>query len=71
MSKYSPDREARPPRTTPEYERHRPEQTLLYQLVERDYPLFVDLRESQGGALPSYVQRTFEDYLKCGRLAYG
>lgn len=24
-----------------------------------------------GGVLPSYVQREFENYLKCGRLEYG
>jgi hypothetical protein len=71
MSKYPPGREARLPRATPEYERHRPEQALLYQLVECYYPMFVDLRELQGRVLPSYVQRTFEEYLKCGRLEHG
>jgi hypothetical protein len=71
MSKNLPSREASATNLIPHYERHRSEQTLLYQLVERYYPQFVDLRESQGRALPSYVQRTFEEYLKCGRLEHG
>jgi hypothetical protein len=50
------------------YECHRPEQTLLYQLVEEYYPAFVDQLAAQGTELPEYVQREFEDYLKCGRL---
>jgi hypothetical protein len=51
--------------------RHRPEQTLLYQLVERQYPTFVRLMAEQGSPLPGYVAREFEDYLKCGRLEHG
>ena len=51
--------------------RHRPEQTLLYQLVERYYPEFVELMALQGSPLPRHVAREFEDYLKCGRLEYG
>ena len=53
------------------YERHRPEQTLLYQLVEEYYPAFVAQLAAQGTQLPGYVQRDFEDYLKCGRLEHG
>lgn len=53
------------------YQRHRPEQTLLYQLVEQHYPVFVDCMAGQGRPLPEYVRREFEDYLRCGRLEYG
>jgi hypothetical protein len=53
------------------YERHRPEQTLLYQLVERYYPELVVLLSEQGKPLPKYVLREFDDYLKCGRLEHG
>jgi hypothetical protein len=42
--------------------RHRPEQTLLYQLVERYYPEFARLIALQGSPLPGYVAREFEDY---------
>ncbi|EPQ1460259.1 IS91 family transposase, partial [Acinetobacter baumannii] len=55
----------------PNYERHRPEQTLLYQLVQQHYPVFKSSLDDQGQSLPRYVQREFEDFLQCGRLEYG
>jgi len=53
------------------YERHRPEQTFLYRLVEGFYPDFNRLMTLQGLPLPGYVTREFEDYLACGRLEHG
>ena len=53
------------------YERHRPEQTLLYQLVDEYYPAFVAQLAAHGMELPGYVRREFEGYLKCGRLEHG
>jgi ribosomal protein S27E len=53
------------------YERHQPEQTLLYQLVEAHYPALVDQLAQQGKSLPDHVHREFESYLKCGRLEHG
>ena len=53
------------------YERHRPEQTLLYQLIDEYYPAFVAQLAAEGRVLPGYVQREFDDYLKCGRLEHG
>jgi ribosomal protein S27E len=53
------------------YERHQPEQTLLYQLVETHYPALVDQLAQQGKSLPAHVHREFEAYLKCGRLEHG
>ncbi len=53
------------------YERHRPEQMLLYQLVEQHYPSFKASLESQGQSLPLYIQQEFEAVLECGRLEYG
>lgn len=64
-------REASPGHGVHRYERHRPEQTLLYQFVEQYYPAFVDQMAALGATLPKYVQREFDDYLKCGRLEYG
>ena len=55
----------------PGYARHRPEATLLYQLVERHYPELVAAREAADRPLPRYVQDEFEAYLKCGRLEHG
>jgi len=53
------------------YERHCPEQTLLYQLVDEHYPAFVAELAAQGREVPGYVAREFEEYLKCGRLEHG
>jgi len=53
------------------YQRHRPEQTLLYRIVEQHYPVFAEHMAAQGRPLPDYVQREFEDYLRCGWLAHG
>jgi hypothetical protein len=55
----------------PGYTRHRPEATLLYQLIERYYPELVAAREAAGRPLPKYVQDEFAAYLKCGRLERG
>jgi hypothetical protein len=52
------------------YERRRPEETLLYQLVEEHWPRFLERAEAQGG-LPRFVVREFEEYLRCGRLEHG
>src|SRR5690606_1778246 len=59
------------PATTPRYERHRPEQTLLYQLVETHYPEFCAQLDAQGRRLPAYVRQEFEDFFRCGRLEHG
>ena len=48
-----------------------PEQTLLYQVVEEYHPAFEAQRAAEGKGLPDYVQREFEDYIKCGRLESG
>jgi formylglycine-generating enzyme required for sulfatase activity len=53
------------------YAQHRPENTPLYQLVERHYPDFRELRAREGRSLPDYVQEEFDAYLKCGRLEEG
>jgi ribosomal protein S27E len=55
----------------PPYVRHRPERTLLYQLVAEYYPALKALLAAQGNALPGYVEQEFDDYLKCGRLEHG
>ncbi len=53
------------------YERHQPEQTLLYQLVDAHYPALVDQLAQQGKCLPEHVHREFDSYLKRGRLEHG
>ena len=46
-------------------------QTLLYQLVERYYPVFAQRLRREGRCLPAFVEREFDAYLKCGRLKHG
>jgi hypothetical protein len=53
---------------SPPYQRHRPEQTLLYQIIERHYPEFRDVMAMQGKSLPLHVQQEFDDYLISARL---
>ncbi len=59
------------PAPTRPYERHRPEETLLYQLIETHYPAFRAQLEAQGQTLPAFVKQEFDEFLKCGRLDYG
>ncbi len=54
-----------------QYERHKPEETLLYQLVESYYPILQANMERRGAPLPLHVQEEFAAYLKCGRLEHG
>lgn len=53
------------------YKRHRPETTLLYQLVERYYPVFTANLAAQGKYLPKYIEREFDEFLRCGLLENG
>jgi ribosomal protein S27E len=53
------------------YERHWPERTLLYQLVQEYYFALKAHLAAQGTALPGYVEQEFEDYLSRGRLEHG
>jgi len=66
-----PGREANSDVSAPLYTRHRPERTHLYQLVEEHYPTFKAHLAAQGSALPRYIEREFDEYLKCGRLEHG
>jgi ribosomal protein S27E len=60
-----------PPDSAAVYVRHRPETTLLYQLVKEHWPEFQAELASQDKYLPAYVTQEFEAYLKCGRLEHG
>ncbi len=58
------------PGRTDGYERHRPEETLLYRVVREHWPAFRSKAEDEGG-LPKFVVREFDDYLGCGQLERG
>ena len=54
------------------YERHRPEQTTLYRLVQQHAASFIAHTEaSTGGELPRFVKDEFDAFLECGILAHG
>ncbi len=54
------------------YERHRPEQTTLYQLVQQHAASFIAHTEaSTGSELPRFVKDEFDAFLECGILAHG
>ncbi len=60
-----------PPNATAVYVRHRPESTLLYQIVQEYWPEFQAELASHGKFLPAHVTKEFDEYLKCGRLEHG
>ena len=54
------------------YERHRPEQTTLYRLVQQHAATFFAQAEDAAGAdLPQFVKDEFDAFLECGILANG
>jgi hypothetical protein len=55
------------------YRRRRPEETVLYEVVQEHLATFLELLElrSGGKGLPAYVRQEFERYLDCGILANG
>ena len=53
------------------YVRHRPEASLLYQLVEQHAEAFFAHLAERGATLPKFVRDEFEAYLRCGRLEGG
>jgi hypothetical protein len=53
------------------YERHRPESTLLYQIVQKYWPRFQAHLAHHGKQVPAYVIQEFEAYIACGRLDRG
>ena len=54
------------------YERHRPEQTTLYRLVQQHAASFIAHTEAgTGSELPRFIKDEAEAFLECGILAHG
>lgn len=54
------------------YERRKPEETTLYKLVQENWRTFeAQVVRDTGYALPDFVVKEFEEYLRCGILAHG
>ena len=43
------------PGSSPRYQRHQPEKTLLYRIVEQHYPAFLTHQEAEGKTLPDFA----------------
>ena len=56
----------------PSYERRRPENTLLYKLIQQNLLSFYQQLELEhGSGLPDFVKKEFDEFLKCGILSHG
>ena len=54
------------------YERHRPEQTTLYRLVQQPAATFIaETAAATGVDLPLFVKDEFDAFLECGILTHG
>src|SRR4051794_17841254 len=54
------------------YERQRPEETTLYQVVQEHLESFVaQVKTETGASLPDFVKDEFDAFLECGILAHG
>jgi ribosomal protein S27E len=53
------------------YQRHQPENTSLYPIVEQHLPTLRNELQHHETSLPRFVLSEFQDYLRCGRLEYG
>lgn len=53
-------------RDTGRYQSHRPEQTLLYQIVDEYYPAFAALMAEQGKELPAMCNGNLKNFSNAG-----
>ena len=54
------------------YQRHQPEKTTLYKLIQENLLSFYQhIDNEQEKDLPDFVKKEFEAFLKCGLLSHG
>jgi hypothetical protein len=53
------------------YQRHIPEETILYKTIQQHLNTFIAQCESMDKPVPTFVQKELEAYLRCGILAHG
>ena len=54
------------------YSRHKPEETVLYKIIQNNWLSFQEQVEQETGyGLPDFVVKEFDEYLRCGILAHG
>src|SRR5262245_14884205 len=54
-----------------DYTPRRPEETLLYQVIEQEREAFLHKQQERDRAVPYFVEREFRSYVDCGVLARG
>ncbi|MBT5684481.1 MAG: hypothetical protein HOJ11_05705 [Gammaproteobacteria bacterium] len=53
------------------YQRHKPEETNLYTIIEKNLSSFQSHLSNAEISLPSFVHEEFRSYLRCGILKHG
>jgi len=54
------------------YSRHKPEETVLFKIIQKNWLSFKNqVKADTGYPLPDFVIKEFEEYLRCGILAHG
>jgi hypothetical protein len=53
------------------YQRHKPEDTDFYKIIEQNLPSFQSHLSSADISLPGFVHEEFRKYLRCGLLKHG
>jgi len=53
------------------YQRHKPEKTELYKIIEQHLPSFQSLLSNADISLPAFVHDEFRSYLRCDLLKHG
>jgi hypothetical protein len=53
------------------YQRHKPEDTVLYRVVQQNLETFLASVREQGRVVPRFVERELRAFLDCGILAHG
>ena len=53
------------------YERHKPEESDLYQVIAQHWPAFQNQLSEADVFLPRFIQTEFQSYLRCGLLKHG
>jgi hypothetical protein len=61
----------RPRNGGPHYERHRPEESVLYAVVQQELETFLARAAARERPLPRFVERELREFLRCGILAHG
>ena len=59
------------PSAAPVYRPCRPEETVLYRVLQEHLETFIERTESGGRELPAFVKKELRGYLECGILAHG